>query len=464
MIWLFLAVWAAATLIVVWGLVGHGPWMLALAVVGAWMVGRGLIAALGRGRAQAAGAGNIGRALTDAIAGQGTPRGAGPDPETVAALAINRIEEAMPGAGLELWLVDGSDQWRRARGGDALTLPFLPPDVRRWLGELTGPVPRELLAEVGDFGAELARRGAGRLAMPLFYGGRLLGLLWASGPDGLELLLAGARRPIEEALGHARLVRRVAQQTVVAAEVELAAAVQQAIIPGREMQRLGPLELAGSYMPASRCGGDFWACHDLGSDRALVLIGDVTGHGIGSARITAAARGAHDVVVQVQKEQLALPSLFDALDAAVRRVGAGHYHMTCFAAVVDGRRRVRYAGAGHVSPYVCRVEQSGNVAIDALVGRGNPLGMGASRPSVEVSERQLMAGDLLLFYSDGLADTSNPAGERLSERRVHRLMRQLAATTLGVEDMRDRVEDMVREFAATAPLADDITFVVARVG
>ncbi|HWM87856.1 MAG TPA: PP2C family protein-serine/threonine phosphatase [Kofleriaceae bacterium] len=455
MIWLILAAWTAGVAALVWAMVGRGPWLLAAAVAAAWLIGRTLLRLLDvRERPS-------GEALAEAITRRSEELGAG-DVDAIAAATVAGIEDALPGAALELWLRGEQDEWRRARG-DVLDLPPPPPELGRWLAALAGPVPREVLAAAGDAGAALAARGPGRLAMPLFYAGRLLGLLWASGPVGLEALLAWLRRPIEDALGHARLVRRVAHQTEVAEEVELAAALQQAFIPGREIHRLGRLELAGSYLPASRCGGDFWACHDLGGGRALVLVGDVTGHGIGAARITAAARGAHDVAVEVQRPGFALPGLFEALDAAVRRVGAGHYHMTCFAALVDGQRRVRYSGAGHVAPYVCR-DGGGSIAIDALVGRGNPLGMGPARPPVvEIGERQLAAGDLVLFYSDGVTDCTNLAGERLGERRLQRLMRQVTAEAQAVDVARDQIEAELRQFADGAPLADDITFVVARV-
>ncbi|HTE51929.1 MAG TPA: SpoIIE family protein phosphatase [Kofleriaceae bacterium] len=461
MIWLFLATWAAAVAALVWVLVGAEPWLLAAAVTASWLVGRGLVAAIAGARRQG------GIDLAGALARQGADLDAARDPDAIAAVAVSGVEDAVPGAAAELWLVDEGSGWRRAGVGGSREVAVAAPapslELRQWLAGLSGPVPREVLSASGQAAAELGAHGPGRLVMPLAYGGRLLGLLWASGPDGLEALLDGMRRQVEGALGHASLARHVAQQTEVAADVELAATVQQAFIPGREAMRVGRIELAGSYLPASRCGGDFWACHDLGGGRALVLVGDVTGHGIGAARITAAARGAHDAAVELQGPGFALPRLFDALDAAVRRVGAGHYHMTCFAAVIDGQRRVRFAGAGHVSPYVCRRGPDGVVAIDALVGRGNPLGMGAKQALVEVGERQLAAGDLLLFYSDGLTDCVNPGGERLGERRMARMARELVAEPLAVDALRDRVEQQVGEFAGGAPLADDITLVVARV-
>lgn len=257
------------------------------------------------------------------------------------------------------------------------------------------------------------------------------------------------------------LVRRIEHQSQVAAEVELAAAVQQAFIPDGRPRGLGPVELAGSFIPASQCGGDWWAALELPEGAGtLVLVADVTGHGIGAARITAAARGAYDAALRLGGGATDLEGLMAALDAAVRRVGAGHYHMTCFAALIDPGRRVRFTSAGHVAPYVARRVDDGRVQIDALVARGNPLGLGNGQSTVV--EQALRPGDLVIFYSDGLIDCVSPTGERLGDRRMQRLLRDIVAADLDIGSVRDRIEQVVHEFAAGAPQPDDITFVAVR--
>ena len=259
------------------------------------------------------------------------------------------------------------------------------------------------------------------------------------------------------------LVRRIEHQSQVAAEVELAAVVQQAFIPDGRPRGLGPVELAGSFIPASQCGGDWWAALELPHGAGtLVLVADVTGHGIGAARITAAARGAYDAALRLSGGAADLDGLMAAMDAAVRRVGAGHYHMTCFAAIIDPERRVRFTSAGHVAPYVARRAADGRVQIDALVARGNPLGVGFGTAAAAVTEQRLGLGDLVIFYSDGLIDCVNPGGERLGDRRMQRLLRDLVAAELDIGTVRDRIEETVQDFAAGAQQTDDITFVAVR--
>ncbi|HUS65968.1 MAG TPA: PP2C family protein-serine/threonine phosphatase, partial [Kofleriaceae bacterium] len=259
------------------------------------------------------------------------------------------------------------------------------------------------------------------------------------------------------------LVRRIEHQSQVAAEVELAAVMQQAFIPDGRPRGLGPVELAGSFIPASQCGGDWWAALELPEGAGtLVLVADVTGHGIGAARITAAARGAYDAALRLGGGATDLEGLMAAMDAAVRRVGAGHYHMTCFAALIDPERRVRFTSAGHVAPYVARLVDDGRVQIDALVARGNPLGIGTGQSAAAVIEQSLRPGDLVIFYSDGLIDCVSPTGDRLGDRRMQRLLRDIVTADLDIGSVRDRIEHAVQEFAGGTQQPDDITFVAVR--
>jgi serine phosphatase RsbU (regulator of sigma subunit) len=194
------------------------------------------------------------------------------------------------------------------------------------------------------------------------------------------------------------------------------------------------------------------------------VIADVTGHGIGAARITAAARGAHGVALRLGRRRPELGALFDMLDAAVREVGAGHYHMTCFAAVVEPGGRILFTGAGHVAPYLVYPvsDAPGRIAIDALVARGNPLGI-VTTPSLQIHEQRVARGSLLLFYSDGLMDCMNAREERLGDRRMQRLLREIAAESPPIGEVRDRIDAAVRAFAGGHPQPDDITFVACRV-
>jgi serine phosphatase RsbU (regulator of sigma subunit) len=465
MIWLLLAAFGAAVTAAAWVLGARGPEVVAGGAAGLWLVGRGALAATARVRRRVTASG---RAVTPSMP-LGPEAGAlasARTPAEVAAIVDALFASRAPGAQVEVWLLGSRREWRRARGG---AIPCAPAaeDLLRFLAEVAGEaMDTETLAASDAAGADLASVAPAPLVWPLERGGRVHGLLWIAprGPAPLEPLVASLAGPLADALADVAMELKIAQQTEVAAEVEVAAAVQQALIPAGDPRVVGPIELAGSYLPASRCGGDWWAVDELVDGAALIVVADVTGHGIGAARITAAARGAHGVALRLGRRRPELGGLFDLLDAAVREVGAGHYHMTCFAAIVEPGGRVLFTGAGHVAPYLVHPPGGAGerIAIDALVARGNPLGV--KQPlALDIHEIQVTPGSLLLFYSDGLVDCMNARGERFGDRRMQRLLREVAADPLPIGDVRDRIEAAAHDFAGGHPQPDDITFVACRI-
>jgi sigma-B regulation protein RsbU (phosphoserine phosphatase) len=286
---------------------------------------------------------------------------------------------------------------------------------------------------------------------------------------------------------HARLALRAAERAALAREVELAATVQAELLPGPGPHVHGALTVVGSWQPATRCAGDFWTVMALGEperrddrdDRpVLIAIGDVTGHGVASAMVTAAAIGACDVCVRRRGAALDLGELIAALDAAVRRVGGGELAMTCFVAIFDpAARELRFVSCGHTAPYLCRAPAlpadpagaaspegpSSHRAIElhALVARGNPLGSGLA-VSARVQHRSLQPGDLVVWYTDGVVEAQDPAGVAFGDRKLQNLLKKLDRQRLAPVAVHELVQRSVAAHRAGRPLADDETLVVAQ--
>ncbi len=237
--------------------------------------------------------------------------------------------------------------------------------------------------------------------------------------------------------------------------------MQGELLPGKGPHVIGDITVIGSWQPATRCAGDFWCVYPLGDGRVLVAIGDVTGHGVASAMVTAAAIGACDVFVRRSGSKLQLTELTEALDTAVRRVGGGQLAMTCFAAVIDPRaREIRFVSCGHTAPYLCRATDKA-VELHALVGRGNPLGSGVPT-APRVLQRSIQAGDLVVWYTDGVIEAKDPAGTPFGDRRLQHLLKRLDKNRLTPPQVHDLVQSGVAAHRAGHPLADDETVVVAQ--
>ena len=340
-----------------------------------------------------------------------------------------------------------------------------------WLAEHHGvlfsddlePVP----ADLHPLAAALFERHAARAFVPVGSADELLGLVVIpiTAPRLRGKALAFIQRTGErlaDALLHARMARRAADRANLAREVELAATVQGELLPGTGPHVHGAVTVVGSWQPATRCAGDFWGVYPLGDGRVLIAIGDVTGHGVASAMVTAAAIGACDVCVRRAGTSLDLAELTHALDAAVRRVGGGTLAMTSFFAILDpDAHEVRFVSCGHTAPYLVRAGERA-VELHALVGRGNPLGMGVST-APRVLTRPIQSGDLIVWYTDGVIDAQDAAGVGFGDRRLQHLLKRLDKTRLAPGVVHDLVQASVAAHRAGHPLADDETVVVAQV-
>ncbi len=339
-----------------------------------------------------------------------------------------------------------------------------------WLAERRGAVFADDLdpvpADLREMLTTLFERNDARAIVPVGSADELIGLLVLAGSPRtlrgrtLGFLERTAER-LAEALLHARMAQRAAERASLAREVELAATVQAELLPGKGPHIHGEFTVVGSWQPATKCAGDFWGVYPLGPGRVLIAIGDVTGHGVASAMVTAAAVGAVDVCVRRGGRDLDLRELIAALDTAVRRVGGGVLAMTCFAAVLDAEAsEVRFVSCGHTSPYLVRRNDKA-VELHALVGRGNPLGAGVPA-APKLLQRSIQAGDLLVWYTDGVIEAQDPAGTPFGDRRLQQMLRRLDRSRVSPAAVHDVVQASVAAHRAGHPLADDETVVVAQ--
>jgi serine phosphatase RsbU (regulator of sigma subunit) len=245
----------------------------------------------------------------------------------------------------------------------------------------------------------------------------------------------------------------------------LARDVQRAMIPPEEVISHGPLRVLGFCESASVCGGDFWTLRKLPGDRLLVVVGDVTGHGMSSAMIAAAARGAVEALTISAERMLTPEEVLGAMDRAVRSVAQQQLLMTAFAALIDARRgSIDFANAGHNFPYLVSHDAgTGDLSdVHVLAVRGNPLG--ASDPLIQTGHRELAPGDILIAFTDGVVDRVDGEGKRFGDRRLQRCLRDRpgVAREDGLAGLRNEILLRLRNFAGTTPLDDDITLVLCQ--
>ena len=254
------------------------------------------------------------------------------------------------------------------------------------------------------------------------------------------------------------LLQAEGEKATLEKELELARVIQATLIPDTASVDLCGLSLAGYFSTATQCGGDWWGYFSLIDDRTLVMIGDVTGHGVGPAMITAAAKGAVSSTMAVTEGRATLEALLNAMNIAIRASAQGQYVMTCFAALYDPRQHILdYANAGHNFPYIYYSEQK---KLSNLVVRGNRLG-DVANAAFEVKQINVSPDDLLVLYTDGLVECEDPRGEEFGERRFRALIRKHVESAPATA--RDEIIHRAHGFYGEVPQKDDITLVIGKI-
>jgi serine phosphatase RsbU (regulator of sigma subunit)/CHASE1-domain containing sensor protein/anti-sigma regulatory factor (Ser/Thr protein kinase) len=198
-------------------------------------------------------------------------------------------------------------------------------------------------------------------------------------------------------------------------ELRMARRIQHALLP-KDLPELEGWEIAYHYQPAREVGGDFYDFLRLDDGRVGLVIGDVSGKGIAAALVMANTQSVLRAVAQ--RRGITPGQVLAEANEVLYAYMPPNTFVTCFYGVLDPESgRFVYANAGHDLP--CERHDG---RVDELRARGMPLGL---MPGMLYQEEEavLVAGDDLLFYSDGLVEAHDPKGEMFGFPRLQGLVR-----------------------------------------
>jgi serine phosphatase RsbU (regulator of sigma subunit) len=236
-------------------------------------------------------------------------------------------------------------------------------------------------------------------------------------------------------------------------ELELCRRIQSEMLPHAPL-RLGPTEVKGISIPAREVGGDFFNYFELPGGDLAVLVGDVSGKGISAALLMANIQATLRARLPLEPD---LARLAAAIDREIDEATPPGVYATLFLGVVDPRSQtLRYVNAGHHPQFLIRGD-----GIRTLPTGGMPVGLFAGHGYTERTV-QLADNDVLFFYTDGLVEVENEAGEMFGSERLEALVRTHGSES--VDALLQRAEEDVRRFRGAAEPFDDVTLMALHLG
>jgi sigma-B regulation protein RsbU (phosphoserine phosphatase) len=236
-------------------------------------------------------------------------------------------------------------------------------------------------------------------------------------------------------------------------EMETARRIQQSFLPESPPQIKG-VEFAALSLPARQVGGDFYDFIPVAEDKWGIVIADVSGKGIPAALFMALSRTL--VRANVSDDTTASQAMRKVNYLISQEAKMGMF-VTLFYAVLDPEtRRLHYVNAGHNPPFVLK-----NGSGDVIMLRASGIAMGViGDVSFEEKRIELATNDIVVFYTDGITEAINAAGEQFGEKKLIETINKNA--DLPVLDLISSVKDEVFTYAQGQPQYDDFTLVILK--
>lgn len=299
------------------------------------------------------------------------------------------------------------------------------------------------------------------IAVPLVINDRVIGMISITekynneiyNASDLQLLQIFANQAVI-AIENARLYERLVVREKLERELEIAHNIQMSMMPQKYPDIKG-ISIAGVAIPAKEVGGDYYDFLPISESKVGITIGDVSGKGVPAALmmvmihsiLRAKVMSDHnpkDIVLELNKFMLneLEPRMF----------------ITLFYMILDvDNKKLKYTNAGHNYPMVFHCD---NTEVDSLKDGGLLLGV-FEAPMYEEGEYQLVSGDVVVMYTDGIVEAMDDKDEMYGYEQfcefIHGIKHKKA------DEIKEDILQEMRRFMGETPQYDDLTLIVVKV-
>lgn len=278
----------------------------------------------------------------------------------------------------------------------------------------------------------------------------------------VQLFLVGVATALvtREVQGYVRAALQEAEVKSRLARVEndlgIARHIQQGLFP-KEPPTVPGYDIAGWSKPADETGGDYYDWLPFEGGRLALMLGDVTGHGIGPALLMAVCRAYARATFPSEGE---LAGAMERLNQLLNEdMDEGRFITFAVGLVDPSAGTVDVLSAGH-GPILLRYNAEGKVVIAEADGTGLPLGIMADETYGKPVHWKLNPGDAMLLITDGFFEQVRADGEQFGLDRLRDFL--VRSAKLSSADLIKNLYSEVVAFAGGAVQGDDMTAVVIR--
>ncbi|MBS1792413.1 MAG: SpoIIE family protein phosphatase [Acidobacteria bacterium] len=248
-------------------------------------------------------------------------------------------------------------------------------------------------------------------------------------------------------------------------EIEIGSKIQQTLLSGNPPNGIPGIAIAAESISSQKIDGDFYDFIEHGEDCFDLIIGDVMGKGIPAALVGAATKNSFlRAVGQLQSsEQNLRPSAEKIVtwvnnEVTVKLMQFESFVTACYARFDLARRELTFVDCGHTKTIHYHFRDG---KLTFLEGDNMPLGF-SEREIFSEKTLSIEPGDVFFFYSDGVTESRNPAGDLFGDERLTEFIRRHAY--LEPKLIISRLLENLQEFSTEKKFNDDLTCVAVRFG
>ncbi len=304
------------------------------------------------------------------------------------------------------------------------------------------------------------------LSVPLVYKGQVIGVLDLEHTrvnyynEDHQRTLSTLASQVAISIANARLYQRIHEEEQrMERDLEMARQVQLRLMPSHPPV-LQNAEIASQFVAARSIGGDVYDFLNYTSGRTALAIGDVSGKAAPAALYAALVSG---ILRSLAPRHLSPAAMLAELNDQLQERKLDSQYVTMLMAVWDdSNRTLQIANAGSVQPLFVQAnaDPAKPPSVRTIQAEGFPLGLFANAEYEEFT-LATQPGDLIVFFSDGIVDALNAAGEMFGEDRLIALLTSQHHPS--AQSSVDAILQAVSGFQNGIDHFDDETIVVLRV-
>lgn len=299
------------------------------------------------------------------------------------------------------------------------------------------------------------------LIIPLLSHNNVIGILYATkeisfGFDQDDVdILSGFADQVAIAIENARLIERSLEKERLQRELMLAQEMQKRLLP-QKLPKFSTFEMKAVSSPALEVGGDYYDVVQIDNDRVAMVIGDVSGKGVGAAFYMAEVKGIFQSLAKIYSSPKDF--LIKANESLVSSIDKRSFISLIYSTIHTTSGELVISRGGH-----CPVLYVSSDKYEYIKPIGMGLGITAGKifeDNVEEKKIMMKSGDVCVFYTDGVTESRSSSGDEFGYERLRDVV--LTNKDRSAEEIKEAIIQNVWNYTDAEGYHDDLTIFVIK--